>query len=110
MVYINRSMASRSQEVILLLNPALVRPSLEYCIHFWGPQPQGMELLQVSRRATTLIKDKRLENFCKDRLRKLGLKSLERRRLQGDLVATFQYLKETTAKPERDPLSGDRIL
>lgn len=110
MVYINRSMASRSQEVILLLNPALVRPSLEYCIQFWGPQPQGMELLQVSRRATTLIKDKRLENFCKDRLRKLGLKSLERRRLQGDLVATFQYLKETTAKPERDPLSGDRIL
>ena len=71
----------------------------------WSPQyRRDIDLLEcIQRRATEMIQGMEHLSY-KDRLSELGLFNLEKRRLWGDLIVAFQYLKQSYRK------EGDRLF
>jgi hypothetical protein len=85
---------SRSPELWVVLWKTHIRPHLEHAIHAWSPYQIGDigVLERVQRAVTRHIGGMKGLNY-EQRLAKLGWTTLEKRRVRGDLILTYQHLK-----------------
>ncbi|MCP3679103.1 MAG: reverse transcriptase family protein [Gammaproteobacteria bacterium] len=92
--FIKRNFVFKSKDIIIPLYQSLVRPHLEYAVQFWSPHLQKdiLKLETVQRRATKLIPSLRQKSY-EERLRELNLFSLMKRRIRGQLIECFKFLK-----------------
>ena len=82
------------QESFPVLYKSYVRPHMETCVQAWSPYfKKDIDILEkTQRRATKLIPSLKHLPY-EERLRKLNLMPLVQRRLRGDLIETFKFMK-----------------
>lgn len=88
---INRNVIYKSKEVISKLYNSYVRPVLEYCAQVWAPYlRKDIDMLErVQRRATRMISGFEGKSY-EERLKDLGMFSVERRFLRGDMIQVYK--------------------
>ncbi|KAJ7409614.1 hypothetical protein BTVI_56046 [Pitangus sulphuratus] len=105
---IKHSIASCSREVIVLLCSALMQPHLEYSIQFWSHKKVIKLLESIQRRAMRMVKGLEGKPY-EEWLRSLGLFSLEKRRLRGDLIAVYNFLMRRRGGVTSDRTRGNSM-
>jgi len=82
----------KSREVIIPSYATLVRQHLEYCAQVWASQcKKDRKLLErVQLRAAKMVEAWSISHMRKER--DLGMFSLEKGRLRGDLTNAYKYL------------------
>ena len=90
---INRSFSCKTKDIMTQIYKVFVRPHLEYAIQAWSPwHKKDVAILEkVQHRATRRMSD--VHGSYPERLRQLDLTSLEERRIRGDAIEVFKYVR-----------------
>lgn len=90
---VKKSFSYIDKEAFLILYKTFIRPHLEFCVQAWSPyyKKDIAHLERVQRRATKLVIGLYNKSY-EERLRVLGLQSLELRRTRGDLIETYKIM------------------
>ena len=90
---IKRSFDFMDKDMFLTVFKSIVRPHLEYGSSVWSViyKKEAIQLENVQRRATKLIKNIQHKTYTQ-RLKYLGLPSLQYRRLRADMIETYKIL------------------
>lgn len=93
-IYINK-------ELFLKLYKTYLRPLLEYAFQVWSPYfKKDIHLIErVQRRATKMVPSLKLLTY-EERLKELGLTTLQSRRERGDLIETYKILNNHYSVPD----------
>jgi len=90
---IRRQFRVLDKQSFILLYKGFIRPHLEYAIQAWSPYLRKAidRLERVQRQATKLVKGFKKLSY-EERLERLNLTTLEKRRVRGDLIETYKLL------------------
>jgi hypothetical protein len=91
---ISRAFHYRDRNVFIRLYVQYVRPHLEFAVPAWSPWLEAdKEVLEkVQRRAVQMVSGLRSHTY-EDRLKELGLTTLEERRHQADMAQTYKIVR-----------------
>ncbi len=90
----SRAFHYRDRHVFIRLYVQYVRPQLEFAVPAWSPWLEAdKEVLEkVQRRAIQMVSGLKAHTY-EDRLKELGLTTLEERRHQADMAQTYKIVK-----------------